>query len=144
MTKVERIVGRLIPANSPDDAVSVTFIDRLIDESPQVTSQTSMDQFTALIHQWGGFAGVAVVLVVLTSWLVRSPSTTTNATTSTFENSLVENKRSEVMAPTVEPDRILPTPDRMAILRDEIRSLVEGDPVASADLLSRWLSEVSQ
>jgi hypothetical protein len=144
LTKVERIVGRLIPANSPDDAVSVTFIDRLIDESPQVTSQTSMDQFTALIHQWGGFAGVAVVLVVLTSWLVRSPSTTTNATTSTFENSLVENKRSEVMAPTVEPDRILPTPDRMAILRDEIRSLVEGDPVASADLLSRWLSEVSQ
>ena len=35
-------------------------------------------------------------------------------------------------------------PDRIAVLRDEVRGMVQSDPAASVALLTGWLSESQQ
>ena len=45
LSKVEQIVSRLIPADSPDDAISVTCVDRLQHDVTDATSSSFNDQF---------------------------------------------------------------------------------------------------
>ena len=48
-----------------------------------------------------------------------------------------------VPLPTTSEVKVTPH-DRMAQLRDEIRSLVASDPAASAELIGKWLCEVRE
>ena len=59
----------------------------------------------------------------------------------------VENLR-EIAAPIGDTHESIQTQeialDRLLILRDEVRTLIQNDPAASADLLGMWLSEAPQ
>jgi len=140
LTTVERIVGRLIPAHSPPEAVSVTFVDRMISDIPvgavELTSPTS-----PIERRWM-IAGVIGGLVLIGLWVVRSKPAT--AVIAPAPTALIEIDEPSA-APF--PELAMPTaptfvaPARASILRDEIRSLVASDPAASAALLGRWLAE---
>jgi len=144
LTKVEQIVGRLIPAGSPANAINVTCVDRPISNSSETISLPPDEQLWILAHQWGGpFAiGCCVIFVLL---MLRRPVPTRRAKTERSVDPGFEENRLTASLSAVEAVPTLAVPqDRIALLRDEVRAMVESNPAASVALVSAWLSEVHQ
>lgn len=138
LTKVERIVGSLIPVDSARNAVSVTTIDRM----PTATNEptlTPMDQLTVFAWQHGGSC-ILGLCVVWALWLlsrVGSPSHVTTPPLPTTEVAPPVHQSSEpIAAPAVEQPHVT------LALREEILGLAQTDPANAAAVLSQWLAEV--
>ena len=143
VTKVERVVSRLIPSDVSKRAISVLCVDRLDGDSPDNTLGASPLLALDLTYVWCAAASLGIGLLISRSWWRRS-----NAPASRMDPSEdVENLR-EIAAPigdtheSIQPQEI--ALDRLLILRDEVRTLIQNDPAASADLLGMWLSEAPQ
>lgn len=145
LTKVEQIVGRLIPANSSNNAISVTCVDRIVNDLPDVAALSANEQIAVLAHQWGmpiAFGGLFFVALMTLGSLRRvtpvapAQTETVNVIASHDEShaNQTESSAISIAAPIV-------IQDRAAILRDEIRSMVASDSIASAALLGQWLTD---
>ncbi|MBS0203349.1 MAG: hypothetical protein JSS49_10650 [Planctomycetes bacterium] len=138
LTKVERIVGSLIPIDSARNAVSVTTIDRMPVPTTESTL-TPLDQLTIFLWEHGGscLLGLCVVWALWMLSRVGSPTRTTSV-------SGPSNSAADLARPTPEP-MSTPAPEptqAMLALREEILNLAQSDPANSAAVLSEWLAEV--
>ena len=145
ITQVERIVGRLIPENAPMDAVSVTCVDRLANDSVDGKSKLLDDPLLAVLQQWSIPASIAAasLLVLVALQMMRK---TISPIEDTPQNEVavqplaeINEALPEITSPVNRTPEVVK--DRAALLRDEIRTMVASDPAASAALLSQWLSE---
>ena len=158
IAKVERTVGRLIPASSPHEAISVTSVDRLVSDTPEPTL-TMNEQLLVIAQRHGGSVALSLFAVwalwMLTRLTARptqtiehSTSRAPSVTTAHFDSSSI----TPVTVPPLEPVPIKPAPTRPKApqpllaatqLCDEIRSLTESDPATAAAVLGRWLAEAN-
>ena len=158
IAKVERTVGRLIPAGSPPEAVSVTSVDRLETDSPEPTL-TMNEQLMVLAQRHAGSVSLSLLAIwalwMLTRLTVR-PTQTIESTASRELSVTVTHFDSSSIAPAIvsppEPAPIKPAPIKpkapqpllaASQLSDEIRSLAESDPATAAAVLGRWLAEAN-
>ena len=90
ISKVERIVDRLIPADSPAGAISVTCVDRLISDLPPAASANS--SVSLFMQQWGSpiAYGSLVLIALLGLGLIRRTPPTISSPTESSELSLAE------------------------------------------------------
>ena len=137
LSKVEQIVGRLIPADSPSDAVSVICVDRLDGEVAEVDSLSRKEQLAILAYKWGSSVAVGV-LVLIVFYLMRSSGPA--IAESREEVSRHATDEVQTAFPRRNTSPIVNPPDRVEVLRDEIRSMVESDATGSAVLVGQWLS----
>lgn len=139
LTKVERTVGRLIPAGSPHDAISVTTVDRMPAESAEVTLSTT-DQLTVLAWRHGGSIALGL-FVVWALWLLSRLGV---APPSTDAPAPLPPKHSPGRATAIETPPVVTAPlaDLPANrIRKELIDLAQADPATSAAVLSQWLTE---
>ncbi len=144
ITKVERIVGRLIPANSSADAISVTCVDRLVSELPETAGLSANEQLAIFVHQWGNAIAVGgiVFLALMALGMMRRatpPPTPVQVVAEVIQPYEIPSPQEEAPIPAVQTP--LPPPDRIAVLRDEIRTMVASDPAASAFLSGQWATD---
>lgn len=141
LTKVERTVGRLIPAGSPRDAVSVTTIDRMPLESP-VPELSTTDSLSVLAWRHGG-TGLIGLFVVVALWMLSRmghvPATAKSP-----------RRFPVVSVPAASEPDFSAADSRPAVsepvqidqaLRQEALSLAQSDPATTAAVLSQWLAE---
>ena len=158
IAKVERTVGRLIPAGSPHEAISVTSVDRLETETPEPTL-TMNEQLLVVAQRHGG----SVALSLLAVWALWMLTRLTARPTQTIEHSnsrepsatMTHFDSSNIAPVTMSPPE--PVPLKAAPIKpeapqpllassqlcDEIRSLAESDPATAAAVLGRWLAEAN-
>ncbi len=143
--KVERIVAGLIPSDSARQTVSVTCVDRWTPESPDETRRLTSLQLTSFSPKWGGPLVIAGLTTIAVIFVLKRKSRT--ALQSHQLPNLDEHESIYVASPAT-PATITGITtsklDHFAMLRDEIRSLVESDPGASATLIGKWLSEANE
>ena len=143
--KVERIVAGLVPLDSARQTVSVTCVDRLTPDSPDETLRSTSRQLTSAIQKWRFaliFAGLSVLSGV---WILKRNSGSASPLLQLPD--LIEHESNSIASPSAQLATTTITTlklDQFAMLRDEIRSLVESDPAASAALLGNWLSEANE
>ena len=143
---VERIVQRLIPPTSTDDAISVTFIDRVPNQSAGDSPTITMNQlFERFDHVQLAIGSVAALLtVVALGWFTRRPTSAPTPISPVTEFAEVAVEPPLSPAEVIEMARpIVPIVDRMATLRDEIRVQAASDTVAAATVLGQWLSDAT-
>ncbi len=138
LTKVERTVARLIPPESSKNAITVTCVDRLDGLSSDRKKAVPMKVRPE--HLWiaATIAGV-VVLFVLGSARPTPTNETHLPPSSASSSQEIPQTESQPLADAVRSP--IASLDRAAVLRDEIRAMVQSDPIASADLLGKWLTE---
>ena len=149
ISKVERTVARLIPANSPHEAISVTTVDRLPSESPEPTL-TAAEQFLVMAQRHGGSCALGLFAVWALWMLTRLSSQTVRTTEQApvTEPPLASNDfQMQVEIPVVESlkskPRVSDPTAASTSLRDDIRNLTESDPATAASVLGRWLAEAN-
>ena len=141
LAQVERIVGGLIPADSPSNSVSVACVDRLAIDVAKTVPLSTNEQLASFGQRWGGSIILGFFAMMLL-WILRRPAKTTSTHVELPEVGEFDDVQGNVSPIAAMSNRApVATLDRAAVLRDEIRSLVENDPTASAELLGRWLSE---
>ena len=163
ISKVERTVARLIPANSSHEAISVTTVDQLPTDSLQPTLTTN-EQLLVLAQRHGGSCALCLFAV----WALWMLTRLTAAPARAVESSSIEptEPRHEFMSPepAPEPTSTIPSPSTVPVaplpstpvpassptsalasssLHEEIRSLAESDPATAASVLGRWLAEAN-
>ena len=148
LTKVERTVGRLIPVDSPRDAISVTTVDRMPAEHAE-PELTTLDQFTVLAWRHGGSCALGL-FVVWALWMLSRLSAVAPATATVWTPQVEQplpTATSMESAPFSVPSlQTVPEPVEPAMdVRHQIVGRTEGDPAARAALLiedtERSLSE---
>ena len=143
LAKVERTVARLIPVGSPHEAISVTTVDRLPNDSPEPTL-TSGEQFLVLAQRHGGSCALGLFAVWALWMLTRL---TPQPSRATEQPPSAEPVPASHDIPVTEPPKSKPrVPEPVSAsssLRDDIRSLAESDPATAASVLSRWLAEAN-
>ena len=143
LTKVERIVGRLIPADSSSNAISVMWVDRLGNDVPEIASLTTYEQIVILLNLWGSLFAIGCFVLVAIWVLFRKPSVVQPKNSGADGVSVPVNFQQSPSP--IESNRTpVLTQDRTAILRNEVRAMVESDPAASVSVLCRWLAEVQK
>jgi len=140
LTKVERTVGRLIPAGSPHDAISVTTVDRMPVETTEVTLSTN-DQLTILAWRHGGSVALGL-FAVWALWLLSRLGTSVAPSESQAAPPMspkrpVEFPTAFESSPTVAATTSVPA----TRWRDEMADLAQADPATTAAILSQWLAE---
>ncbi len=143
--KVERIVAGLIPSEAARQSVSVTCVDRLTPESPDESVRPASVQLTSFIQKWCGTLTIAGLTMLTGVWILKRQ--TRSASRLHQLPNLDEHEPISVAAPPLLATTAAITAskvDHFVMLRDEIRSLVESDPAASATLLGTWLSEANE
>ena len=148
VSKVERIVTSLVPTEATRRGVSITTVDRL-DEDAEPLEQSSWEtQIRKLSQHWGGPLVLSLLAIVGLWAMVRIGRPATPVIESLDRPAIDRRPIDEMsVAPVPLPatSEVKVTPhDRMALLRDEVRSLVASDPAASAELISKWLCEVRE
>lgn len=141
IAKVEQIVGRLIPAGSPTNAISVTCVDRLKGESttPRLSSGTN-EWIMVLRHQWFVPAVVVVfTLVALLTIRAMARAASVPEPSSDRVSEVPDADRSVGLEPEAQQTFVTAHDRNTLALKDEIQSLVKSDIPASAILISRWL-----
>ncbi len=143
LAKVERTVARLIPAGSPHEAISVTTVDRLPNESPEPTF-TATEQFLVLAQRQGGSCALGLFAVWALWMLTRLSSSPTRAAEQTpiSEPPSASHDIPAIEPPTPKP-RVPEPVSAASSLRDDIRNLAESDPATAASVLGRWLAEAN-
>ncbi len=154
IAKVERTVGRLIPAGSPHEAISVTSVDRFVSDTPEPTL-TMNEQLLVIAQRHGGSVALSLFAVWALWMLTRltaRPTQTIEYSTSRAPSATTAHFDSSSIAPPLEPVPIKPAPLKpqapqpllaASQLCDEIRSLTESDPATAAAVLGRWLAEAN-
>ena len=143
--KVERIVTGLIPTDSSRQSISVTCVDRLdTEQSNEVLSSSSWKPVSPL-QKWRGPLIIAAITSLAGIWILRRATRPTSSLTewSNVDEHEPISEISDSVHETITPMTVSKR-DHIVILRDEIRSLVESDPAATAALLGTWLSEASE
>ena len=144
LTKVERTVGRLIPVGSPHDAISVTTVDRMTEETVEPTL-TVVDELSVLAWRHGGSiprsAGDLGAVDVVPPECCRTGTdlnantaiggTTDNSTDTTLNDS--DTKRSAT-DPTRRPAA---APDRCTVTNDCPCTVCFGSSQPSGDPAAR-------
>lgn len=147
LTKVERIVDRMVPPGLPPEAVSVMFVDSIAQEGSPSGPLITQERLIQWTQQWGGALAIGCLCLFLIAFLWRSGA---------GSNHVEFNASEPTSAPQIPSDSVIAefnsqfassSPDlsfdRAAILRDEVRSLVKTDPVATAAILNQWVSEAA-
>ena len=157
LAKVERTVARLIPANSPHEAISVTTVDRLPNESPEPTLTTG-EQFLVLAQRHGGSCVLGLFAVWALWMLTRLSSQPPRAAEPSSIESVEPRHEFASPEPLFAPVPATPSPSAKPVtakpktlesttassaLRDDIRNLAESDPATAASVLGRWLAEAN-
>ena len=157
LAKVERTVARLIPANSPHEAISVTTVDRLPNESPEPTLTTG-EQFLVLAQRHGGSCVLGLFAVWALWMLTRLSSQPPRAAEPSSIESVEPRHEFASPEPLFAPVPATPSPSTKPVtakpktlesttassaLRDDIRNLAESDPATAASVLGRWLAEAN-
>ncbi len=143
LTKVEQIVRRLTPADSTSNAISVTCVDPIEIESNDTSMILASEKITAFVKNWGSVMAITF-FVLLLPWMFRR---TEKAADSPDKVNLVESPDSNITTTELVSHRASPpqleafSPDSAAVLREEVRALVESDPAATATILSQWGTE---
>jgi hypothetical protein len=141
-TKVERTVTRLIPAGSLQSAVTITTVDRLPDHESK-PPLLPVEQFLNFVRRHG----VSVGLCLLSLCVVRKMALLTQ--TRSPLNTGPEPKFIPLLHDDVIQEAAAVKPvgsnsgQTVSLLRDGIRSLADSDPVTTAAVLEKWLSEAS-
>jgi flagellar M-ring protein FliF len=141
-TKVERTVTRLIPAGSLQSAVTITTVDRLPDHESK-PPLLPVEQFLNFVRRHG----VSVGLCLLSLCVVRKMALLTQ--TRSPLNTGPEPKFIPLLHDDVIQEAAPVKPvgsnsgQTVSLLRDGIRSLADSDPVTTAAVLEKWLSEAS-
>ena len=100
LTKVERTVGRLIPAGSSPNAISVTTVDRMTTESTEPVL-TTVDQLGVLARRHGGSCALGL-FAVWALWMLSRWNASPRAATATSTSAPVSNTpASESPVPTM-------------------------------------------
>jgi hypothetical protein len=143
LSKVERTVERLIPAGSPHEAVSVTTVDRLTEETPEAELSVS-DQLNVLAWRHGG-TSILILLVVCALWMLTRQSTSAKIAANVDQFGTAQQSHElEPQWPVEVPERKSPLPETpVPSLQQEIGSLVQSNPAKTATLLCQWLDEAS-
>ena len=157
LAKVERTVARLIPANSPHEAISVTTVDRLPNESPEPTL-TAIEQFLVLAQRHGGSCALGLFAVWALWMLTRLSSQPSRAAEPSSTAPLEPRHEFTPPEPLFAPVPATPSPSTKPVtarprtlepttasstLRDDLRNLAESDPATAASVLGRWLAEAN-
>ena len=148
--KVERIVAGLIPSDSARQTISVTCVDRLTEQPKNEALRSISLVLTSSVQKWLVLLVCAGSTVLAGVWFLKRKSS--SASRSHQLPSFGELESTSVVSPPLLPTATAITTtaisasklDHFTMLRDEIRSLVESDPVASAALLGNWLSEANE
>ena len=143
IAKVERIVRRLISVDASGNAISVSCVDRMSDPSTDPPSLPVFGRPIDLLTIGIGTIGLALLVLLGLGMLRRSPPIAANLISSPAIEEF-EQSHSSVPHASASIGLEVLTPDRTALLRDEIRALVQSEPAASVELLGRWLSEADQ
>ena len=140
IAKVERIVGRLIPDGAARNAIAVTCVDRVEDGTQSPANLYSQSGLFQANSRWLGGIVLGTLVVFAIGRFLRRQTLSRNAVA---VRNLPEDETmsTEIPAEWNSPNT---TGDRVSLLDDEVRELVQSDLGASADLLSRWLSEATR
>ena len=140
IAKVERIVRRLIPDGSARNAISVTCVDRVEEGAQSLAHLSSRSGLLQANPRWIGGIVMGTLVVFAIGRFLRTNTLSRNAVP--FGNlPEYETTSTEIPAEWNSPNT---AGDRVSLLHEEVRELVHSDLGASADLLSRWLSEATQ
>ena len=148
VSKVERIVTSLVPTEATRRGVSIMTVDRLNEEADPPEKLSWETQIRNLSQHWGGSLALSLLAVAGLWAMVRIGRPATPLIES-LDHPAVDRRPIDEMSvvpvplPTTSEVKVTPH-DRMAQLRDEIRSLVASDPAASAELIGKWLCEVRE
>jgi flagellar M-ring protein FliF len=143
--KVERIVAGLIPSDLARQIVSVTCVDRLSTEPQNENRRSISFPITSFIQKWRGAVAIAGLMTLAGFWILKRKSRSLSG--SNQLPSFHEREPTSVASPPLLEMTTAMTAsklDHFAMLRDEIRSLVESDSAAAAVLLGNWLSESNE
>ena len=157
ISKVERTVARLIPANSPHEAISVTTVDRLPTESSE-PPLTANEQLLVLAQRHGGSCALCLFAIWALWMLTRLSSQPSRAAKPSSTAPLEPRHEFTPPEPLPAPAPMAPSPSIKPVapqlrtpepmtasssLRDDIRNLAESDPATVASVLGRWLAEAN-
>lgn len=108
LTKVERTVGRLIPAGSAPDAISVTTVDRMPAETPEPVLSTA-DQFSILAWRHGGSCALGL-FVIWALWMLSRLSAPGPSAAVPAQVTPTAQQTVEVPPPVLAPISTIPEP----------------------------------
>ncbi len=129
LTKVERTVGRLIPVDSPHDAISVTSVDRMpIEHAEQAL--TAADQLTVLAWRHGGSCALGL-FAVWALWMLSRLSVAVPATGTAQGYTPPERSTETLAAPAIAQQTVAEPAHREMDLRDQSVAPAESDPAAT-------------
>jgi flagellar biosynthesis/type III secretory pathway M-ring protein FliF/YscJ len=144
VSKIERIVSRMLPRNSTGNVISVTCVDQLDEDSPAI----GLARWKDLTAKQSSLTAGAIVLGVLILFFLVMPFQKSGAPKYELRGVVAGEgfDGNSVEQISVGSTNGLPPMDSdgLVTLRDEIRLMIQSDPVTSAELLGRWLSEADQ
>ncbi|WP_373651997.1 hypothetical protein [Schlesneria sp. DSM 10557] len=144
LAKVENTAASLLPLDSNLSGVLVTLSDELPERNSTPESVVAESPLAKFCQENAG--SLALTLAGLAGiWACQYVMTSVKPAGEPADQRQVEDFAPAPVAPVLESHETRITSlDRMAHLRDEIRSLVASDPAASAELIGKWLSEMPQ
>ena len=142
VAQVERIISRMLPGISSENAISVTCVDPVSHESESETTDPRFAQIENLLQVWKWHLMGAVFLLfsLMSLFAVRrtvKPPETFGETTEDVHSIPITT----ILEPTTAHAPVVAPPDRIVQLREDVRTLVSSDTSASTAILVRWLSE---
>ncbi len=138
---VERIVGRLIPAESPGNAIAVTCVDHLSRNAAQDDELPKIDVQSLVGSPWG-ISILAIAIGLLGFWSFRPtarphPQSASDVSVAASEMGPVVTTALAISSP---PDFDIPV-ERGPVLNEEIPAAIESSLAASPELPSELPSE---
>jgi flagellar M-ring protein FliF len=130
LTTIKASVKALIPADSPETAVIVNSVDRVVVPAPVLTVPIT-DQLWKLSREWGGAVGLSLFALYALMMFRRSmPAIPAEPPAEEFSPEKLRAATGQVTEAAVV---------REATKRDSIQDLVRDNPAATAAIISKWL-----
>ena len=143
IAKVERIVGRLIPAESSGNAIAVTCVDHPAPIADRGNELRQIDVKSLIGSPWG-ISIFATAIGLLGFWSFRPTARPHPLSASDVSVAASEMAPVLAVAPAISlpPDFDKPFDkpvERSLVLNDEIPPAIESSPAAPPELTSEWL-----
>jgi flagellar M-ring protein FliF len=148
LASVSKSVNRLIPADSPDDAIVVSTVDTLAKELPTVTipwTETAWQFF----REYGSTMALGAFAIYVAMMLRKSMGSLAQANASPGDSRTDNANGMNPLNPSGGPEAAMAMnalqgasaalPPKPATRRDQLQAIVRDNPEATAALLGKWI-----
>lgn len=136
LAAVQKSVKQLVPLGSPDTAVVVKSIDRIVVNTPEPQIPWS-ERTLVLVREWGGTAGLAI-FAMWVLWTLRKMAPAAPAVSEEPELDPFESKRMKLAASNA-AEEVSESKPKEPTRRDLIQTIVKDNPEMTAAVIGKWL-----